>query len=141
MMSDDAYNVHKSLREIKNLKCLLEANELEQSYWRARAESTGGISEVRVQTSPSGDMMERSVLRLIELEAEHEQLLTELFDSIGSALMMLDSLTVDEISILRLYYFCNSTDEEISSVIHLSRQRVNQLRHTALEKIARRLKD
>ena len=141
MMTDDAYSVHKSLREIKNLKCLLEANELEQGYWRARAESTGGISEVKVQSSPSGDAMERSVIRLIELEAEHEQLLAELFDSIGSALMALDSLTVDEVSILRLYYFCNSTDEAVGSVIHLSRQRVNQLRHSALEKIARRLKD
>lgn len=141
MMTDDAYSVHKSLREIKNLKCLLEANELEQGYWRAKAESTGGISEVKVQSSPSGDAMERSIIRLIELEEEQEELLAKLFDRIGSALMMLDSLTVDEVSILRLYYFCNSTDEEISGYIHLSRQRVNQLRHNALEKIARRLKD
>lgn len=141
MMTDDAYRVHKSLREIKNLKCLLEANELEQGYWRTKAESTGSVSDVKVQSSPASDAMERAVLRLIELEAEHEQLLTELFDSIGGALMMLDGLSVDEVSILRLYYFCNSTDEEISGYIHLSRQRVNQLRHQALDKIGRAMKD
>lgn len=141
-MTDDAYKAHVFLREIRKLNILLEINELEQADWRNKAQGCGSFSaDFKVQTSPRSDAMEKAVIHLVELEDEHEQLLGALYEKLETAIMLLDGLTTDEVSILRLYYFSKCTDERTGEIMHLTRSRITQLRHQALEKIGRVLKD
>jgi len=141
-MTDDAYRAHVFLREIRSLNILLAINELEQEDMFNKAQGCGSFSTgLKVQTSPKGDAMELAIAKLVELENEHERILGEIFAKMEYTDEMFEGLTMDESSILRLYYFQRCTDEKISDIIHLSRQRVNQLRHVALEKMGRRMKD
>lgn len=139
-MTDEAYKAHVFLREIRKLSILMAISELEQKDWFNKAQGCGSYSsELKVQSSAKGDAMEAAIVKLVELEEEHERMLGDLLAKMQTALAMFEDLTADEISILKLYYFHRYTDESISGIIHLSRQRVNQIRHQALGSIGRKM--
>ena len=141
-MTNDAYRAHRRFRSIRDLSIILEIKRLELKDMFNKAQGCGSFSsELKVQTSPRGDAMDLAVAKLIELEDDYQKVFMEYMGLKEAAMEMLEELTGDEEAIVKLYYFQNMTDERIAGVIHLSRSRITQLRHQALGKIGRRMKD
>ena len=104
------------LKQIERLDKCIEQKQIECDELRLRAGSTGGIQYgERVQTTPSGDALEKKVVKYVQLEQEIDEMIDRFVD--------LKHKIIDEI-------------QELSEVKHIDVLFKRYVQYKSLEQIA-----
>ena len=131
------------LEQISYYKVMLDIKLEELKEQKETIEGIGGmqISE-RVQTSPTNDAMDNTIIRLEKVSREIENTISDMLDKkekVAAVINKIDNLKYREV-LYRRYALCQSW-ETISEKMHYSIRQVQRLNGFALQEIEKVIKD
>ena len=138
-MTDEAYAAHKRLMELAEARTQISilCNRIEELKTIATAAGTSGTGE-RVQTSAEPDRMERTIIKLMEVENKLEERVRDWMQLNREILEELEKLEPTHRDVLVAYYIRRDRDDVTGERLGYAKDYVRQIRRKALEEYAKR---
>ena len=138
-MTDEAYAAHKRLMELAEARTQISilCNRIEEIKTIATAAGTSGTGE-RVQTSAEPDRMERTIIKLMEVENKLEERVRDWMQLNREILEELEKLEPTHRDVLVAYYIRRDRDDVTGDRLGYAKDYVRQIRRKALEEYAKR---
>lgn len=131
------------LKQIERLDKCIEQKQIECDGLKLLAEGTGGIQYGdRVQTSPSGDALEKKVVKYVQLEQEIDEMIDRFVDMKHKIIDEIQGLSeVKHIDVLFKKYVQYKSLEQIAVEMNYSYPYVRELHGYALADFERTYKN
>ena len=138
-MTDEAYAAHKRLMQLAEARTQISilCNRIEELKTIATAAGTSGTGE-RVQTSAEPDRMERTIIKLMEVENKLEERVRDWMQLNREILEELEKLEPTHRDVLVAYYIRRDRDDVTGERLGYAKDYVRQIRRKALEEYAKR---
>lgn len=127
------------LKQIEKLDKCIEQKQIEYDELRLRSTSSGGIQYgERVQTSPTGDSLERKVVNYVQLEEDINAMIDNFVDTKHKIIDEIQGLSnVNHIDVLFKKYVQYKTLEQIAVEMGYTYQYVRELHGYALQEFSK----
>lgn len=131
--------VKEYLKQIEKLDKCIDQKQIECDSLRLLAESTGGIQYgERVQTSPQGDMLEKKVVKYVQMEQEINDMINKFVDLKHKIIDEIQGLSeVKHIDVLFKKYVQYKSLEQIAVEMNYSYPYIKELHGYALQDFER----
>lgn len=138
-MTDEAYAAHNRLMQLAEARTQISilCNRIEELKTIATAAGTSGTGE-RVQTSAEPDRMERTIIKLMEVENKLEERVRDWMQLNREILEELEKLEPTHRDVLVAYYIRRDRDDVTGERLGYAKDYVRQIRRKALEEYAKR---
>ena len=138
-MTNEAYAAHKRLMQLAEARTQISilCNRIEELRTIATAAGTSGTGE-RVQTSAEPDRMERTIIKLMEVENKLEERVRDWMQLNREILEELEKLEPTHRDVLVAYYIRRDRDDVTGERLGYAKDYVRQIRRKALEEYAKR---
>ena len=138
-MTNEAYAAHKRLMQLAEARTQISilCNRIEELKTIATAAGTSGTGE-RVQTSAEPDRMERTIIKLMEVENKLEERVRDWMQLNREILKELEKLEPTHRDVLVAYYIRRDRDDVTGERLGYAKDYVRQIRRKALEEYAKR---
>ena len=138
-MTDEAYAAHNRLMQLAEARTQISilCNRIEELRTIATAAGTSGTGE-RVQTSAEPDRMERTIIKLMEVENKLEERVRDWMQLNREILEELEKLEPTHRDVLVAYYIRRDRDDVTGERLGYAKDYVRQIRRKALEEYAKR---
>ena len=138
-MTDEAYAALIRLMQLAEARTQISilCNRIEELKTIATAAGTSGTGE-RVQTSAEPDRMERTIIKLMEVENKLEERVRDWMQLNREILEELEKLEPTHRDVLVAYYIRRDRDDVTGERLGYAKDYVRQIRRKALEEYAKR---
>ena len=138
-MTDEAYAAHNRLMQLAEARTQISilCNRIEELKTIATAAGTSGTGE-RVQTSAEPDRMDRTIIKLMEVENKLAERVCDWMQLNREILEELEKLEPTHRDVLVAYYIRRDRDDVTGERLGYAKDYVRQIRRKALEEYAKR---
>lgn len=140
-MNDDLEKVKAKLNEVRERDRAIDrkCEQLEELKAQSTCIRSPDYASDRVQTSPTGDSLPRIIADIVDLQDEINADIDRFVDFKDGLRKIIDTLPLEEASVLYLKYFAYETIPQIAEEVHYHPRSVKRIHKRALQRLKHKI--